>query len=451
MLEYLVMNTVEEAFKKVLPQGIEILREYSLRGSRRADFVLVSGFEILACIEVKTDLSNRKLLADAQKQVRIYQNDTHSYWAIVTDGNRYYVNSIVDNQFEEKESAEVVLKVILGIQKGNEEKVSKSKDVLEIESLKTQFIQICKKYTGKIPTIDQVKNVLAEVSSVNCEITPTRYTFKRSFENRFFQALLGTYAGREIVRYIPFASAYRSLNEETIGMVSLIGMNDVSECYYTDQYIAQKKGEKPSTNILPAERKLLNNTFILSCNELSKEDDLTMWRLYGDNCKGACIKLLIEKDLVEKNDTFILAPVSYGKDKDTHPELDFINSIISLNVGGKNLTFETWCYWKHFFKDYRYSVEKEVRLLYTGSGCGKRSWILVKDNEIPCTISIFPIKCLPNHSNVFPLTLKEIMIGSMCTDQKTKKSQLEDLMKERNAGYDKGFAEVKLSEIDNYR
>lgn len=451
MLEYLIMNTVEEAFKKVLPQGIEILREYSLRGGRRADFVLVSGFEILACIEVKNDLSNRKLLADAQKQVRIYQNDTHSYWAIVTDGNHYYVSSVVDNQFEEKGSAEVVLKVILGIQNRNEEKVSKSKDGSEIESLKTQFIQICNNYTAMIPTIDQVKNVLAETSSVNCEITSTRYTFKRSFENRFFQSLLGTYAGEEIVRYIPFTSAYRSLNEETIGMVSLIGMNDVSECYYADQYIAQKKREKPSTSILPAERKLLNNTFILSCNDLSKEDNLTMWRLYGDNCKGASIKLLIEKDLVEKNDTFILAPVSYGQDENTHPELDFINSIISLNVGGKNLTFETWCYWKHFFKDYRYSVEKEVRLLYTGNGCGKRSWILVKDSEIPCTISIFPIKCLPNHSNVFPLTLKEIKIGSKCTDQETKKSQLEDLIKERNAGYDKGFAEVTLSVIDNYR
>lgn len=451
MLEYTVMMAVEEAFKKILPLGIDILREYPLRGGRRTDFVLVRGFEILACIEVKSDISNHKKLTDARRQVETYQKETHSYWGIVTDGNRYYVQSIVDDKFVEKESAEAVLQVILGIEKGKVENTSKSKDASEIELLKYQFLDICDKYIDKIPTIEQVKNVLAEISSANCEVSPTRYTFKRKFENRFFQTLLGTYREEEIVRYIPFASAYRSLNEQTIGMVSLIGMNDVSECYYADQYVARKKGEESSTSILPAERKVLNNTYILSCNDLSKEDDLTMWRLYGDNCEGVCIKMCIEKDILEKNDTFILAPVSYGRARDEHPELDFANTILSINIGGKTLTFETWCYWKHFFKDYRYSVEKEVRLLYTGRGNGKRSWILVKDTEIPCTISVFPLKCLPNHSNDFPLTLKEIMIGSKCIDKETKKSQFDELIKERNAGYDKGFAEVKVSAIDNYR
>lgn len=451
MREYEVMNIVEEAFKKVLPLGIDIIREYPLRGGRRADFVLVSGFEILACIEVKSNLSNRKLLADAQKQVREYQNDVRSYWGVITDASRYYIQSVVDGKLEEKESAETVLQAILGIEKGKDENTSKSKDVSEIELLKCQFLDICENYTDKIPTIEQVMNVLAGVSSTNCEVTPTRYTFKRSFENRFFQALLGAYAENEVVRYIPFASAYRSLNEQTIGMVSLIGMNDVSECYYADQYIAKKKEEEPSTSILPAERKLLNNTYILSCNDLSMEDDLTMWRLYGDNCEGVCIKMHIEKDILEKNDSFIMAPVSYGQAGDIHPELDFANTILSIIIGGKTLTFETWCYWKHFFKDYRYSVEKEVRLLYTGRGIGKRSWILVKDTEIPCSISVFPLKCLPNHSNDFPLTLKGIKIGSKCTDKETKKSQFEELIKERNAGYDKGFAEVEVSRIDNYR
>lgn len=451
MLEYTVMMTVEETFRKVLPPDIDIIREYRTSEGHRADFVLVKGFEILACIEVKTDLSNRKILALAQKQVRLYQNDIRSYWAIVTDGNRYYIQSITDDKFEEIESAEAILQIILGINNENEKNASTDKDVSEIELLRRRFLEICKEYSNRISTIEQIEDVLKDVSNANCEVSPTRFSFKHSFENCFFQALLGTYAKEDVVRYIPFASAYRSLNEQTIGMVSLIGMNDVSECYYADQYIAKKKGEKPSKNILPAERKILNNTYILSCNDSSKEDDLTMWRLYGDNCKGACVKMLIEKDIIDKNDTFILAPVSYGQDEDTHQELDFAHSILSIEVAGKNPTFETWCYWKHFFKDYRYSVEKEVRLLYTGNGCGKRNWILVNDNEIPCTISIFPVKSLPNHSNDFPMTLKEIIIGSKCTDRETKESQFKELIKERNAGYDKDFTEVKLSKIDNYR
>lgn len=451
MQEYTVIMDVEKSIKKVLPPGIDIIREFRTIRSGKVDFVLVNGFEILACIEVKANLSDRRLLANAQKQVKVYQRDTHSYWAVVTDGNRYYIQSIANDKFEEKENAEAVIKVILGVGNEEEDNALRSRDDSKIESLKYQLLKICDDYNDKIRTIQQIKNVLAEISNANCEVLPSSFTFKCNFENRFFQALLGTYDGEEVVRYVPFSSAYRSLNEQTIGMVSLIGMNDVSECYYVDQYIAKKKGEDPSKSILPAERKLLNNTYNLSCNDLSKEDDLTMWRLYGDNCKGACIKMIIEKDVVENNNTFMLAPVSYGKDGDTHPELDFVDNIMSLIIDEKKLLFKTWCYWKHFFKDYRYSVEKEVRLVYTGGGCGKRNWILVKDNEIPCPISIFPIKCLPNHSNDFPMTIKEIIIGSKCTDKETKQGQFDELIKERNAGYDKDFAEVKLSEIDNYR
>lgn len=451
MLEYIVMNTVEESFRKVLPQDIVILREYRIFASRRADFVLVKGFEILACIEVKSDLTNHRILNEAQKQVKSYQKITHSYWAIVTDGIHYYVNSVADDKFVKKANAEAVLQFILDINDENEKKTSKLNDAIEIESLRDKFLKICEEYGDRFPTIEQTKDVLATVSSANCEVSPTRLSFKRSFENRFFQALLGTYTKKEVVRYVPFSSAYRSLNEQTIGMVSLIGMNDVSECYYVDQYIAKKNGAEFSKSILPAERKLLNNTYILSCNDLLMEDDLTMWRLYGDNCKGVCIKMLIDEDIIVKNDTFILAPVSYGQDKDTHPELEFANIILSLSVEDKNLTFKTWCYWKHFFKDYRYSVEKEVRLLYTGSGCGKRSWILVNDKDIPCTIAIFPIKCLPNRSNDFPFTLSGVTIGSKSTEIETKNGQFIELIEERNVGYDKGFAVVKDSLIDNYR
>lgn len=453
--EYLIASQVEDAFRKVLPLGFEIINEFQTRGSRRVDFVIVRGFEILACIEVKSDLSSPSRLDSAQKQVALYQEDTHSYWAIVTDSKCYYVHSLADEDgfFIEKKNAEDVCQLILGIQHEKGQTDSSHIEDSNLEQLRHQFLQICKKY-AKISTIDSVEKVLKDVSSENCKITPTRFTFTRSFENRLFQALLGTYKEDEVVRYIPFASIYRSLNEQTIGMVSLVGMNDVSECYYADQYLARKKGDdkdKSSMSILPAENGLLNNTYILSCNHLDKIDNLTMWRLYGDNCKGVCIKLFIEKDRLDQDNSFVLAPVSYGLAKDNHPELDFANDILSLKIGSRNLTFETWCYWKHFFKDHRYLVEKEVRLLYTGGGCGKRSWILVAGNEIPCTISLFPVKTLPNHSNGFPLTLSGVMIGSKCIDIETKKRQFEELIKERNAGYDKGFAQVTTSEIDNYR
>jgi len=445
MLEYAIMMKVTEAFHKKLPQGIDIMVEYQTAGNRRADLVIVNGFEILACIEIKSNISDEKLLLEAQAQVELIQKDTHSYYAVITDGDRYYVKSLSNERFEEKRDAEAVIKVILGVDKEKE----RDND-FDIESLRNYFSKICMKY-DMISNINKIKKVLEGVSSANCEVTATRFKFKRSFENAFFQSLLGTYTDKEIVRYIPFSSVFRTLNEQTIGMVSLVGMNDVSECYYADQFCAKINNKEWTKGVLPAERSMLNNTYILSCNDLSMEDNLTMWRLYGDNCKGVCIKFIIEKDKLYKDETFILAPVSYGQDKDTHYALEFVNSILSIKIGDREPLFETWCYWKHFFKDYRYSVEKEVRLLYTGNGLGKRDWILVKENDIPCTISVFPIKCAPNHSNDFPLTLKGIKIGSKCIDIETKKSQLEELIKERNVGYDRLYAEVSISEIDNYR
>lgn len=98
MLEYSVVLNVEKDIKKVLPPGIDIIREFRTIRNGKVDFVLVNGFEILACIEVKADLSDRRLLANAQKQVKVYQKDTHSYWAIVTDGNRYYIQSIANDK-----------------------------------------------------------------------------------------------------------------------------------------------------------------------------------------------------------------------------------------------------------------------------------------------------------------------------------------------------------------
>lgn len=454
--EYMVVSQVEESFRKILLPGIDIITEYRTYGGRRVDLVIVRDFEILACIEVKSSLLNRHQLKDAQEQVLEYQKDTSSFWAVVTDGNHYYVHSISDENgnFVKKENAEAVLKAVLGLQSETDKAVVMTDETSEINLLKQNIVGLCKTYDNSISTIGQVKELLENISIANCKVSPSRFTFDRSFENHLFQALLGSYNKDEVVRYVPLKSAYRSLNEKTIVMVSLVGMNDMSECYYADQYFATKKGDDTSKGILPAESKLLNNTYILSCNNLSMEDHLTMWRLYGDKCKGACIKMIIEKEKLEKDNSFILAPVSYGeKDGDnmTHPKLDFVNDIFSLKIGNRSLTFETWCYWKHFFKDHRYSDENEVRLLYTGKGCGERKWILTDDSEIPCPMSVFPIKTLPNHSNDFPLTLSKILIGSRCSDQETKKRQLEELIQERNRGYEKGFAIVDISKIDNFR
>lgn len=453
--EYIVNHMVEDAFRKVLPDGLDLVGEYRTLSGRRIDYVIVRGFEILAVISVKTNLEKNLPLA---KQSALYeQHDVHSPWAIVTDGNFYFAHylSEADDRFVQKENVVEIVSDIISIVKVKKKTTDKPVDDKVSNQLKNFIKELHDSFKGKFDTVESVFDILNTISNINCKLSSNGFTFSTDFENKLFVALLGEYNKDEIVRYVPFSSLFRTLNDQTVGMVSLVGMNDMSECYYADRYLVKdenlNKNNDSSLSILPAERTLLNNTYILSCNEDSMRDDLTMWRLYGDDCKGVCIKFLIDKQRLKNDKSFILAPVSYGEGVDKHIKLDFMKQLLSASVDGKKLCFDTWCYWKHFFKDFRYAIEKEVRLLYTGKGCGKRSWILTSGTDIPCTISVFNIRVLPSYSSDFPLTVNEVIVGSKCSDIEQKRMQLTELIKERERGFDKGFAVVCSSTIDNYR
>ena len=223
------------------------------------------------------------------------------------------------------------------------------------------------------------------------------------------------------------------------GMCCLVGMNDKSEVYYADRYLNRDSGKTAY------DRNKENNYFILSCVEDKPDEDLMMWRLYGDNTKGVRIKYT-PKDMP---DGFRFAKIYYGSDINNHPGLNFIKGIQDLKFGSIKFWFRRFDYWKHFFKPYDYAVEKEVRLLYettTSNTLKKKDWIKGGEFSILMPLALFDEKN-------FPLDIEEIKIGPNMSARDTNLLQIRQLVKEKSIqpiskDVDRN---VTVSRIEHYR
>ena len=107
-----------------------------------------------------------------------------------------------------------------------------------------------------------------------------------SFEHQFFVKLLDNDVPETIYRYCAFNSAFQILNDGTIAMLGLPGMNDTTEPNYIDNYLNDT--DDNFWDLPPQSIAAINRRFIMSCTV--RYDDLMQWRLYGDDAKGACIK-----------------------------------------------------------------------------------------------------------------------------------------------------------------
>ena len=197
----------------------------------------------------------------------------------------------------------------------------------------------------------------------------------------------------------------------------------------------------------------------MSCSE--RNDDLNMWRLYGDDAKGVMLYLNYSP-LEEQKDSYFFANVSYAKDDGKHDELDFLISLLKCSFFGRSFVLKEWYVWQRFFKPYDYRIEHEVRFLCFLDDIDKslysneKKWILdVKTNIL------FPLLLLPlitssftkqenNDSTkklLFPFKIERVIIGC-----KMKESKLNvDIIKTFFNRNEKNKVLVDESQIDNYR
>lgn len=306
---------------------------------------------------------------------------------------------------------------------------------------------ILKKKDGKIlQTLESLKNpdnysVIDETGKI--ELTPET-------EQKLFDSLLGLYKKKQVCRFTTLASIFRTVNNRSQSMSSIVSMNDKSETSYASRYFIHQ-GINLMTNGMsgPAD---WNNTFITSCCDQERENDVTMLRLYADDAKGVCIRYRI--DSLEHYRGFILRPVSYQRKDGTHPELEVIIQLLNINVNSYTLTLPTLSIWQHFFKPKEYEFEKEVRLLYRKNQDRGDSpepiWILNEEFNIISPIITFSIQ---EGENAYPLKIEALTLGPKMREAEINAIQLSYLLGP-TAPMPLAVAPkvtVKLSDITHYR
>lgn len=190
------------------------------------------------------------------------------------------------------------------------------------------------------------------------EIERESFVLTEEAEQSLFRALLGR-ANHQLCRFTSFRSLFRMLNNKKIYLNNIMNMNDKTEGAYFDNY-ASKSDTKNETFANKMEY------FIMSCSDAKKVEDFDMWRLYGDDTKGCCMVFSHRK--IDSSD-FKIFPVNYAQKEGMHPEVDFINDLVTkkLAEGGK-IVIKNLNEWKLFFKPYEYHNENEVMVLH---GFGK--------------------------------------------------------------------------------
>lgn len=255
---------------------------------------------------------------------------------------------------------------------------------------------------------------------------------------------LGVFEGNQVCRFSSLDSLFSSLKYGTFRMNGLPGMNDKDEGLFAWNMI--NNPQKMSTDTGKERKKLINNVFIISYSDITKRDDLSMWRLYGDDSRGVCCVYSVQKDMIK--DRFFLQKINYilPPQKGEKLEDDLLAKLKEFadrQSDKKNLDFSPIIF---FYKHKDYELENEVRLLVDNKTISayktdpfKTEWLLTSSNSIPNPyIDIEKV--------AFPLKLEEIILGPNMNDVDTIQVQLRTMLKQKGVE-----AEVILSGKTGYR
>lgn len=227
-----------------------------------------------------------------------------------------------------------------------------------------------------------------------------------------------------VCRYTTLQSLFLMLDNKTYRMQGLVGMNDISEVDYVDEYCGLESNQNDA-----------NNIFITSCSSSKLEDDLTMWRLYGDEARGVCLVFKVSKDIPEE---FTFQKVEYVDNIGVDYRLEIVKRLI-----GCGFSFSQINKWKHFFKAAEYKIEEEVRLLFERSSQDLK-WNKTANSHIINPSVDFDL------NKKFPLQLYKIILGPKCPEKYVNTEQIKALIRDKKLLNGSNIT-VTTSRIDNYR
>ena len=255
---------------------------------------------------------------------------------------------------------------------------------------------------------------------------------------------LGKMQYKEICRYSSLDSLFSTLKFKTLRMNGLPGMNDKGEGLFAWNLIY--KADETNNEEYKRRKRDINNAYIVSFSSQDKIDDLTQWRLYGDDAKGVCCIYSVQDEKIK--DRFFLHKVRYIQNpQDNEAVSDELLKRFKKHIKlQSDLNYSDLSPAIFFYKPDSYKTEDEIRLLVDNKKTTayktqeyKREWLLTNSNNIPNPYIDVPLDDIP-------LSLDRILLGPNMNDVDTIQVQLEAMLDQQ--GID---ATVELSTIKSYR
>lgn len=464
-LDQTIFDYIERIKKEIVKiEGLELVEDFITSFGNYTlmlDAVFIKNDEILAVFEFKiyTDELKEQTFLESEVPSKI----PYKYF-IVTNGKESYVLNTFSGETNRVTSVNELVKYISTVpnaQKTNDirfaiaETIEKSvsdffmKEKISSNKLNKRYLKIRDYFTSQYILESLIFDRDGQYFKLSDDIRNLE-----NFENKFFNLLLDDLRpNSRVYRYTTLDTVFATLNHSSIRMNGIVGMNDISEIGYVDRYM--DKSFIPYTN--PNEIITINKRFIVCCSTIS--DNLNQWRLYGDDCKGACLVFRVLNR--SKLSGLQLKHISYGSKRNGinfHLELELIKFILEevKTKTGESLRFKTMEIWKHFFKAYEYKEEKEVRLLlilnsnshikgeeqYNFNHALKKEWNLTLSHKI-----LAPYITIPLFDPALPIQLEKVVIGSKSPEKVVNERQIQLFLKERKLSK----INVEISAIDNYR
>lgn len=407
-------DRIYKLFRGKLSEEFDILSSRKFPYQKRPDFTISKGETRLAIIELKPNMLKNHHRAEAEAQVtNLAYNEDFRYAIIAVDEDTFFLKDCFLNKNDEFKK--MAIETICNI----------------FEIIRNPYLVPGKEYRDAVfQKLEEIaKGNSVRVKAFNKKnrattimIDETSFFFeKEEVEDELFDCFLKKFSGDKVCRYTSLASLFRTINEGKQSMCCIVGMNDKSECTYADDYIRELNLVALPSTKTRYDTKVENKYYILSCMDKEKYDDLTMWRLYGDNTKGVNILYNLDK---EKLKGFKLYHINYAEENGNHPTLGLIAKLMNLKVGNLTFKLRKWNEWKHFFKPYEYRDEKEIRLLYNKQDKPADKWILTSDFHIMCPLVEMKL-------DDFPLYIGDVKLGPNCPDIETNRLQIEQMLEEK--------------------
>lgn len=408
---------------------------------------------IVAIIEIKKNFNDRSIEMVQNRMIDCFRHKKSIRLGIIIDFNENCIAVIprgINSAALISQTFGNVLKYLFEFfkkQDNIDEKVLKGKI---LHDLKTKFKGI---------TESKFTSFLNSLNIGDIELSTRGNHLTKEKEIEFFSNLL--WSGKKwqptLTKYGSKGMLFRMINDKKQSMASIVNMNDKSECDFADKLLNSNKAEwYDSPNSI-----VTTNSFIMSMVAGTRNDELTPWRLYGDNTEGVSITYDMGEEKNKAKDNFFVAPICYVNPKKRNSKISAISKIMrGSKTKVPDFTFVYWYIWKHFFKHEDYKVEEEYRILYQRD-FNKADATPLKWVSDPSTNIIFPVvefylqqkdldaidEKTRNRYSIFPFSISEIKLGSNMPEQQPNKAELELMIK------DKFGIKYKINEssILNYR